>query len=225
LFTGHGAARGRLRSDVGGIAQSLAALGVDESRPALVYGAAGLGHGEEGHAAWLLALLGHPDIAMLDGGFDAWRSAGRPVVTSVASARVGRFHAQLRPSLRVDRSAVASALSSGRAQVLDVRSAAEFHGAVRHGEARGGHVPGALAMDWRMVLDERGRVRSASKLRETLEVVGVDPSEPVIVLCSNGVRSAFVASVLTARSVVAASVYDGGMIEWTADASAPLSSV
>lgn len=219
LFTGAGAQRGRLRSDVDSIAAGLAALGVDESRPTLVYGAAGAGNGEEGHAAWLLALLGHNEVAMLDGGIDAWRSAGRPVVTSVTSARGGRFVARVRAELRADRELVAS----GQAQVLDVRTASEFAGTSPGAESRRGHIPGALSMDWRSVIDERGRVRPTMRLREALEHAGVDASDPIVVVCSNGVRSGFVASVLAARSVVSARVYDGAMLEWSADASAPLS--
>jgi thiosulfate/3-mercaptopyruvate sulfurtransferase len=217
-FTGTGSQRGRLRSDVHSIAAALAALGVDESRPALVYGAAGAGNGEEGHAAWLLALLGHNDVAMLDGGIEAWRSAGRPVVTSVTSARAGRFTARVRSDLRADRAVV----ESGRVQLLDVRTAAEFAGTASFAETRRGHIPGALSMDWRTVLDERGRVRPAQRLREALEHAGIDAAEPVVVLCSNGVRSSFVASVLASRAVVSARVYDGGMIEWSADERAPL---
>jgi|LNFM01.2.fsa_nt_gb thiosulfate/3-mercaptopyruvate sulfurtransferase len=219
LFTGPAAARGRLRSDLDSVAAGLAALGVDETRPTLVYGAAGLGQGEEGHAAWLLALLGHPDIAMLDGGFDAWRSAGRPVVTTTAAARVGRFSARVRSELLIDR----ARLGGRGPRVLDVRSSAEFVGASPRGEARGGHIPGALSMDWRTVLDERGRIRPVQKLRESLESAGVDASEPFVVVCTNGVRSGFVASVLAARSIAAPAVVDGGMLEWAADPSAPLS--
>ncbi len=218
LFTGTGAQRGRLRHDLDSIAAGLAALGVDESRPALVYGAAGMGHGDEGHAAWLLALLGHADVAMLDGGIDAWRSAGRPVVTSVTAARGGRFVARARAELRADRARVAS----GTAQVLDVRSAGEFAGTSSGSEVRLGHIPGAHSMDWRTVLDERGRVRPAQRLREALEHAGVDAASPVVVVCSNGVRSGFVASVLAARSVAIARVYDGAMIEWAADPTAPV---
>ncbi len=95
-FTGEGSARGRLKPDLKAIAQALAALGVDAGRTALVYGASAQGFGEEGHAAWLMALLGHPDVALLDGGFNAWRAAGRPVVTSWTRARVGTFEARPR---------------------------------------------------------------------------------------------------------------------------------
>lgn len=219
LYTGTGAQRGRLRPDLSAVAAGLATLGVDESRPALVYGAAGTGGGDEGHAAWLLALLGHADVAMLDGGIEAWRSAGRPVVTSVTSVRAGRFTARVRPELRAERSV---ALARGT-QVLDVRSASEFAGRAAGLETRPGHVPGAYSMDWRTVLDEHGRIRPAQRLRESLEHAGVDAgSGPVVLVCSNGVRSGFVAAVLAARSIVQARVLDGGMIEWTADAEAPL---
>ncbi|MBL8683767.1 MAG: sulfurtransferase [Myxococcales bacterium] len=221
LFTGPASARGRVRADLHAIAAGLATLGVDESRPTLVYGAAGLGQGEEGHAAWLLALLGHPDIAMLDGGFDAWRTAGRPVVTSTAAARGGRFTARIRSELRIDR----AQLAARDTQILDVRSTAEFGGATLRGEARGGHIPGALSMDWRTVLDERGRIRPVQKLRESLETAGIDANEPFVVVCTNGVRAAFVSSVLAARTIATPAVVDGGMLEWAADPTAPLATV
>ncbi|MBK6532773.1 MAG: hypothetical protein IPF99_25230 [Deltaproteobacteria bacterium] len=140
-FTGEGAARGRLKADPRALAQQVAALGVDGGRPTLVYGSGAGGWGEEGHAAWMLALLGHPDVALLDGGFTAWKSAGRPVVTSHARAALGRFDARWRDDL-VARKADLGAV---RAQVIDVRSGLEFRGATPYGEARGGHIAGGAA--------------------------------------------------------------------------------
>jgi thiosulfate/3-mercaptopyruvate sulfurtransferase len=218
LFTETGAARGRLRRELAAIGAGLAALGVDESRPTLVYGHAGTGQGDEGHAAWLLALLGHPDVAMLDGGIDAWRSAGRPVVTSVTAPTGGRFTARLRSELRVDR----AGLDADRVQVVDVRSASEFVGATVWGEARGGHVPGARHLDWRTVIDDHGRVRPAQRVREALDHAGVDAMEPIALVCSNGVRAGFVSAVLMARGIAIAPVYDGGMIDLAADPTRPL---
>src|SRR5438105_3844850 len=61
------------------IAPRLAALGVDERLPVLVYGAAARGWGEEGRIDWMLEYLGHREVRILDGGFDAWRGAARPV--------------------------------------------------------------------------------------------------------------------------------------------------
>lgn len=216
-FTGEGSARGRLKPDLQAIAQALAALGVDAGRAALVYGASAQGFGEEGHAAWLLALLGHPDVALLDGGFNAWRAAGRPVVTSWTRARVGTFEARLRGDLRAERDHAARAR-----QVLDVRSLQEFGGATPYGELRGGHIPNARHLDWRRLLDEGGRVLPAGRVLRSLAEAGVDPNQEIVTCCSCGVRSAFAAMVLAARGVPKVRNYDASLAEWSADPSLPL---
>ncbi|MBI5518209.1 MAG: sulfurtransferase [Deltaproteobacteria bacterium] len=215
--TGEGSQRGRVKPDLQQLAHALAALGVDAGRPALVYGAVGQGWGEEGHAAWLLALLGHPEVALLDGGFNAWRAAGRPVVTSSTRARPGTFEARLRRELRADLEDV-----SRCRQVLDVRATVEFRGATPYGEARGGHIAGARHLDWRAVLDEGGRVRSAQRIQQALADVGIDPREELVTYCSCGVRSAFVASALLARGIPRVRNYDGSLAEWAADPSRPM---
>jgi thiosulfate/3-mercaptopyruvate sulfurtransferase len=216
-FTGEGSARGRLKPDLHMIAQALALLGVDTGRTALVYGASAQGFGEEGHAAWLLALLGHPDVALLDGGFNAWRAAGRPVVTSWTRARVGTFEAKVRAELRAERDHVARAR-----QVLDVRSLQEFSGATPYGEQRGGHIPNARHLDWRRLLDEGGRVLPGARILRSLTEAGIDPNQEIVTCCSCGVRSAFAAMVLAARGVPKVRNYDASLAEWSADATLPL---
>jgi thiosulfate/3-mercaptopyruvate sulfurtransferase len=216
-FTGDGARRGRVHDDLAGIARSLSGLGVDTGRPALVYGAMAQGWGEEGHAAWLLLLLGHPDVAVLDGGFSAWRAAGRPVVTATARARPGAFEARARREL------LANVDDVRRARTLvDVRSKGEFHGATPFGEARGGHIEGARHLDWRTLLDEGGRVVSPARLTRALFDAGVDPAGEIVTVCSCGVRSAFVATALLARGVGRVRNYDGSMAEWSADPGRPM---
>lgn len=211
MFVGAGPTRSRLRRDYQGLAHALASLGVDESRPALVYGATLSGNGEEGHAAWLLALLGHAEIAMLDGGMDAWRAAGRPVVTSVTTPRMGKFTARVQPALVTDREEI-STLSA--VQMVDVRTVNEYK---THG-----HLASAINLDWRLVMDEQGRVRSTGRLRSLLEDHGVTGGSKLLVLCSNCTRSAFVSAVLAGRGVLQTAVVDGGMSEWAVDPSTVL---
>ena len=215
--TGPGTAQGRLRPDLHSIARMLAAIGVDFGRPALVYGGAGNGHGEEGHAAWLLLLLGHPDVSMLDGGFSAWQAAGRPVVTATAPPRVGQFDPRPRSDLRATRDELLRVR-----QLVDVRSAIEFSGATPFGEARGGHLPGAKHLDWRSLLDEGGRIRQPARVQRALIDAGIDPQQEIMTCCTNGLRSAFATAVLNARGVPSVRTYDGGLIEWASDPTAPL---
>jgi thiosulfate/3-mercaptopyruvate sulfurtransferase len=213
MFMGSGAGRTRIRTDYQGLAHALAMLGVDESRPALVYGAALSGGGEEGHAAWLLALLGHAEIAMLDGGIDAWRAAGRPIVTGVTTPKVGKFTARPQPQLLADPAQLRGTIEH---EVADVRATTERKST--------GQIPGARALDWRLLLDEQGRVRSTARLRAVLDGQSV-AGPKVILCCSNGVRSAFVSAVLAGRGVMIAPVLDGGMTDWLLDSTAPVERV
>lgn len=195
------------KPDLAGVARALSLLGVQTGRPALVYGNASTGGGEDGQAAWLLALLGLSEVAMLDGGFAAWRAAGRPVVTSLARPSLGR----LEPAPRWE-------LLAGQrqwppeAQLLDVRSLPEFRGAVGPGR-----LPGAHNLDWREVLDESGRVRTSAQLGRSLQGAGIDPQRPIVTYCSDGARCAFVSAVLLARGAPAVLTYLGSVEDWARD--------
>lgn len=57
--------------DVPALMRVLARAPFDPLRPVVVYGGGG-STGNEGWAAWLLALAGVPDVRLLDGGFPAW---------------------------------------------------------------------------------------------------------------------------------------------------------
>jgi thiosulfate/3-mercaptopyruvate sulfurtransferase len=202
---------GRLGDDGAALAARLSALGVDGARPVVVYGAAQRGWGEEGRIAWMLAYLGHPQARILDGGFAAWREAGRPIAAGDEERRPppGRFSAHPVGGLRAD---LAAAGADG-AQLLDVRSRAEYDGATPWGEARGGHLPRARHLEWSRLLDEAGRLRPAAEVRALVVRAGLDPARPVIVYCTGGVRSAHAWAALTAAGVSARN-YDGSFWEW-----------
>lgn len=216
-YTGDGAARGALKPDIAAIAQGLAALGIDAGRPALIYGLGAPGFGDEGHAAWLLALLGHPDVALLDGGFMAWRAAGRPVVTAWTKPRPGSFPSRMRGELRATADEVARAR-----QVVDVRSQQEFLGATPYGELRGGHIANARHLDWRRLLDDSGRILPTARVLRSLADAGIDPNVEIVTYCSCGVRSAFATVALLARGVPRVRNYDASLAEWAADPARPM---
>ena len=222
---------GRLTADVNELAQKLAGLGVADARPVVVYGEAQLGFGEEGRIAWMLAYLGHPRVFVLDGGIAAWQQQGRPLVRGWAKGTVpgGEFHPHLQPALRADKATVQAALGRGDAVVLDVRTAAEWHGATPYLEARGGHIPGAQHLDWRTLFSDQGQLRPVAELRALLQPLGIAaPGEPgtppkeVIVYCTGGVRSAYVWAGLRSLGVANVRNYDGSFWEWAADRNLPV---
>lgn len=212
---------GRLQADLDDAAAKLAAQGVDRAHRVLVCGGARNMWGEEGRIAWMLRVLGHPAVAILDGGCDAWRRAGGAWDKGEATTQVGRFWAAVDRRSWATQADVEQVLRVGNAALLDVRTREEYDGAVLYFEARGGHIPGATHLHFADVMDAEGRVLPTEALRGLLKGAGVEPGTSVIVYCTGGIRAAFVTEALRAAGIDARN-YDGSFWEWAADARLPV---
>lgn len=212
---------GRLSEDLDDLARKLAALGVDDRRPVVVYGNGRAGWGEEGRIVWMLHYLGHPDARLLDGGWRAWVAAGGAVSRAGGRPPSGAFVARPRPEVRAAAEDVVETLRGGGV-VLDVRSEAEWRGATPHFEARGGHIPGAVHLEWTRLLDAEGRIDRSGEALARLERLGVTPERPVVVYCTGGVRSAEAFVALRALGFRDVRNYDASWYEWSADPRRPV---
>ena len=213
---------GRLPDDLDKLARELGKLGVDDDKPVLVCGSGQLGWGEEGRIAWMIRYLGHPAVAVLNGGCDAWREAGRPVTEAVTAPMAGSFTARPRNALRAFTPEVAAALMDDAIQLLDVRTREEFNGATPYFSSRGGHIPTAVNIPLGSFINDRGQVKERQTVAALLETTGLSQDRRVIVYCTGGVRSAFVAEILRELGVDAAN-YDASFWAWSADHARPVS--
>ena len=214
---------GLLPDDLDAVAKDFAALGVDEGKRVLVCGkpmapASAGGWGEDGRVAWLVAHLGHPAVAVLDGGCATWQA--RSSWTTAESAVVpGTFAARPQPQLRARKADVSAASVAGAASaavILDVRSEAEWNGATPYFEARGGRIPHAVHVAVVDLVDDAGRVRPVTELQRTLSAHHINQTQPVIVYCTGGVRSAW-ATLALRDAGFNVSNYDGSFWEWADD--------
>jgi len=150
-------------------------------------------------AVWLLAVLGHPDVKILDGGSGAWIASGEPMVrTSSALPPVDPakapptappFRGTIDPSLLATRFDVQRAIGDPGSVILDVRRESEYRGTEKRAR-RSGAIPGAVHVFWREHLDAAGAFRPAGEIRELYESKGVTPDKTVIPICQGGYRSA-----------------------------------
>ncbi|MDZ7748703.1 MAG: rhodanese-like domain-containing protein [Halofilum sp. (in: g-proteobacteria)] len=188
---------------------------------------AGTGAADFGSAArvyWILRLLGHDDVAILDGGFRAWEQSGHAVAGGWNEPEPARFEAELRPGLIADTGAVAHAREAG-ARIVDVRPARQYRGEEKHPQARAaGRIPGAVNLEQdRLISADSGSAVTGERLAAALETADLEDGGRTITVCNTGHFAAigwFMLSEVAGREDVA--VYDGSMIAWAQDPERPL---
>jgi thiosulfate/3-mercaptopyruvate sulfurtransferase len=73
-------------------------------------------------------------------------------------------------------------LDSPEVVVLDVRSDGEWDGSNKRGNKRGGHIPGAVHMEWvnNLTSDDEKRWKSADELRQMYAACGITPDKQIV---------------------------------------------
>lgn len=192
-------------------------LGVSGARPVVVYDAATAM--AAARAWWLLRYFGHPQVAVLDGGLDAWVRSGRPLSTEAASPAPGDF--QARPgAMPAIEAAEVERFSSGGV-LLDARARERYLGLTEPIDPVAGHIPGARNRPTAENVDATGHFRPAAELRAAFQTQGVREDQPVAAYCGSGITAAHEVLALELAGFAAA-LYPGSWSEWVADPRRPV---
>ncbi|NJO12718.1 MAG: hypothetical protein HC872_03750 [Gammaproteobacteria bacterium] len=114
---------------------------------------------------WLLRWVGHPRVAVLDGGLRAWCAQGLPVTAQApATRKPSDFRAAPDDTLWLDTQTVATRASAPDYCLLDARAAERFSGAVEPIDPIAGHVPGARNLPFATSLDSNARFLKPAQL-------------------------------------------------------------
>lgn len=191
--------------------------GVFRGRPVVVY--------DDGDALpaarawWCLTYFGHPDVRLLDGGFQAWRRAELPVTTDLPHLVVGDFVAE--PGHRDVLDAGAAAALTRDGLLLDVRTPERYRGEHEPVDPVAGHVPGAINVPAGPNRGDDGRFRDPAHLRAAFASAGVDGKRRVGAYCGSGVTAAQEVLALHLAGIPAA-LYPGSWSHWITDSSRPV---
>jgi thiosulfate/3-mercaptopyruvate sulfurtransferase len=193
-------------------ARGMAALGIGDDDLVVVYDGAGLF--SAARVWWSLRAMGHDKTAVLDGGLPKWKTEGRPLEKGAASPKQAHFTAHLVAGQVRDFAEVKAAL--GKAQILDARSPSRFTGEEKEPRAgvKSGHMPGAVNMHYRTMLNPDGTLRSDAELKKLFAEKGVDLRAPIITSCGSGVTASILMLALAQLGAADASLYDGSWTQW-----------
>ncbi|MBB6470225.1 thiosulfate/3-mercaptopyruvate sulfurtransferase [Aminobacter lissarensis] len=164
---------------------------------------------------WMFRIMGVFQVYILDGGFDRWKAAGRPVTAEPTKTAPGVFHVDYDASKVVSLAEMRKIVASGSAQVADARSAGRFEGTDPEPRAglRSGHMPGARSVP-SVTLSENGELLPLDRLKATLEASGLDLSKPIVTSCGSGVTAAVITLALQSLGHGDVRLYDGSWTEW-----------
>lgn len=193
-------------------------LGLRKNQKILVVGQPAA-WGEEGRIAWNLLYWGVQKVALLDGGYPAWKSLGLDIEKGEAKALpTGDFVVSLNSSRRIQKREISQNLKTHAHDLLDARTQAEFAGEKMPGQKRGGKIPGAKLVAFSQLYTPKGQYISIEELKKLIGVLRTSP----ITYCTGGVRSALLAILIEARLGIKAMSYDGSLWEWSREKDLPL---
>lgn len=210
-------------------------LGIDAATQVVVYDA---GMGVNASGTWFfLALYGHKNVRILDGGLAAWKAKGGAIEEGKGKAPAAKtFKGEVQTSMIASRAEVeAASKDPSKALILDSRHKLEEYtgkellaGLTGPGKeltvARGGFIPGAVFSPWTKYAGnkdaEAGKptLKDAKDLQKQLEKLkknGYDAGKPIITYCHVGLgRGSFQYLAMLKAGHTNTKLYVGGWSEW-----------
>jgi thiosulfate/3-mercaptopyruvate sulfurtransferase len=199
----------------------LARLGVTPDAQVVAYDA-GDGAMAAARFWWLLRLLGHRRVAVLEGGLERWLALGLPMDAAVPAPKPGHYAGDFDAGAIATTDEVLAMLPARPGSLVDARAPERFAGDIEPLDPVAGHVPGAVNRPYASNLDA-GMFRPADVLRAEFAQLlhGLTPSQ-VVLSCGSGVTACHNLLAMEHAGLSGARIYAGSWSAWVSDASRPV---
>lgn len=190
---------------------------------AAVFGRMGIGPNTQviayddtsGHYAarlwWMLRFMGHDAVALLDGGWPAWRDAGLSVRSGVEQNEPCEFTG----SPRWDRLVKLDDVPNSPL-LVDGRAPERYRGEVEPIDPVPGHIPGAINRPYSANWTEQGKWRSSEDLlADYLTLLGETPPGDAVFYCGSGVSACVNLVGMVRAGIPQGRLYVGSWGEWS----------
>ncbi|MEJ2344032.1 MAG: sulfurtransferase [Gammaproteobacteria bacterium] len=172
---------------------------------------------------WLLRWVGHGQVAVLDGGIDAWRRTGGGLATATPAGGAGDLEGAADDQEWLSSVQVQGALADDFITLVDARGAERFRGEEEPIDPVAGHVPGAVSRPYALNLGRDGRFLEPGELLCQFQQLcgAVDPRE-VVHMCGSGVTACHNLLAMEHAGLHGSRLYAGSWSEWIRDPARPV---
>lgn len=195
------------------LAEKLGQLGMTKDKEIILLGETLDGWGDDARVLWELAAAGYTNIKMVDGGYSAVKDSGietqkgasEPTPAKVEIDSIDNTHVMGTDELMKNYEDY---------KIVDVRTDEEYEGATKYGEAKGGHLPGAIHVRYTDLFREDGTLRSQADIEKMMEDAGISKDDKIVAYCTGGIRSAYTQLVLEMAGYENTWNYDQSYWRW-----------
>ncbi|CAA0081821.1 Thiosulfate sulfurtransferase [Zhongshania aliphaticivorans] len=181
------------------------------------------GGGWAGRLIWTLDVIGHQNYSYIDGGLHAWLHDG------YATEKVANLPAPIEQNISIDSLPIAEIedfihlLDNSQLAIWDARSPEEYRGEKVFAQ-RGGHIPGAINLDWLELInrDKQMRLKDTSKLQSRLNELGLTADKTIITHCQTHHRSGLSYLLMKILGYPHIKAYHGSWGEWGNSETTPI---
>ncbi len=170
---------------------------------------------------WILEYFGHKKAAILNGGYKKWLKENRELTDLAPDVERKIFEPRPDPQKIATAEYILKNISNPEVVLLDVRSREEYTGDKIRAK-RGGHIPGAVNIEWKKSMNDDQTFKSPEVLNEMFSKQGVTRDKEIITYCQLAVRASHTYFTLRMLGYPRVRVYNGSWGEWGNDPNLPV---
>ena len=173
------------------------------------------GGGWAGRLIWTLDVLGHRHYSYLNGGIHAWLAANLPTESGSNSGQPVDYQVTIDNTPIAEVADILATLAHPDTAIWDARSKQEFDGSKVLAQ-RGGHIPGAINIDWLELIDRSRQTRlvDLNGLQQRLNQLGLTKDKTIITHCQTHHRSGLSYLAMKILGYPSIKGYHGSWSEW-----------